>query len=589
MKNNMKLMLCLAVTIALAGCNSKKTYNLTYVDGENRTTVKVQDGETIDELLKINSKVGYDAYWTIDDEKVGDGLTYNYGGDKEAVLVYVPHTWKIVFDNAEHTKINVTFDSPIGNLPVIPSIKGYKNGVWTIENTVISLTTIYKWDKDTFATASYDKDSYTLSFEGLADSENLEVYYDSAVGKLPKVPDYSGKGQEHYKGFWTIDGEIITEDSLWQFETNKVAKPLYKAIVNDLKNGSTINTMSETITELYAAKSISGASLLEKAKEILAKNENLANVNYKLSWTEVKPFDYSLVYVSKSADLANAKTYVTYNHYINLNNLEMNNTYYYQIEGFEDDYSIKSDVYSFNTIDGARVMTLDGVENFRDIGSYKTKFENKRIRQNMIYRSGNADGITSMGKKKAKELYNIKTELDLREKGYWTNQSYFGEDVQYKHVSAEVGGVYYISRGVDGDTTGIATGGETLKEELLTFVNENNYPINFHCAIGRDRTGTLAMILLGLLGVSEEDICFDYLISGINGQAKAGSENHLEELYNNIYQTIQYIKNLTGLTDFSEAINAYLTTNFTGSNAKAKVGLTQAEVDAIKEIMLEDK
>ena len=61
------------------------------------------------------------------------------------------------------------------------------------------------------------------------------------------------------------------------------------------------------------------------------------------------------------------------------------------------------------------------------------------------------------------------------------------------------------------------------------------------------------------------------------------------ELYNNIYQTMQYIKNLTGQTKFDEAVKTYLTTNFVGSNASAKVGLTNEQVDSIKNIMLEDK
>ena len=140
------------------------------------------------------------------------------------------------------------------------------------------------------------------------------------------------------------------------------------------------------------------------------------------------------------------------------------------------------------------------------------------------------------------------------------------------------------------DQTGLATGGATIRDELLTFVDSNNYPINFHCAIGRDRTGTLAMLLLGLLGVSEADICFDYVISLINGNAKAKDEIQLlEQLYNNIYQTMQYIKNLTGQTKFDEAVKTYLTTNFVGSNASAKVGLTNEQVDSIKNIMLEDK
>ena len=40
--------------------------------------------------------------------------------------------------------------------------------------------------------------------------------------------------------------------------------------------------------------------------------------------------------------------------------------------------------------------------------------------------------------------------------------------------------------------------------------NENNYPIYFHCNAGADRTGTLAILIEALLGVSEEDITKDF-------------------------------------------------------------------------------
>ena len=41
--------------------------------------------------------------------------------------------------------------------------------------------------------------------------------------------------------------------------------------------------------------------------------------------------------------------------------------------------------------------------------------------------------------------------------------------------------------------------------------------IYFHCRIGTDRTGTLAYILEGLLGVSEEDRVDDYELSFFSG------------------------------------------------------------------------
>jgi len=37
-----------------------------------------------------------------------------------------------------------------------------------------------------------------------------------------------------------------------------------------------------------------------------------------------------------------------------------------------------------------------------------------------------------------------------------------------------------------------------------------NHPMVFHCTAGKDRTGLMAMLLLGALGVPDEDIVRDY-------------------------------------------------------------------------------
>src|SRR5262249_48896723 len=40
------------------------------------------------------------------------------------------------------------------------------------------------------------------------------------------------------------------------------------------------------------------------------------------------------------------------------------------------------------------------------------------------------------------------------------------------------------------------------------------YPAVFHCAAGKDRTGIVACVVLGLLGVSDDEIVADYALSG---------------------------------------------------------------------------
>ena len=41
------------------------------------------------------------------------------------------------------------------------------------------------------------------------------------------------------------------------------------------------------------------------------------------------------------------------------------------------------------------------------------------------------------------------------------------------------------------------------------------YPLVFHCFAGKDRTGILTALVLGLLGVADDDIAADYALSQV--------------------------------------------------------------------------
>jgi protein-tyrosine phosphatase len=55
--------------------------------------------------------------------------------------------------------------------------------------------------------------------------------------------------------------------------------------------------------------------------------------------------------------------------------------------------------------------------------------------------------------------------------------------------------------------------GQRITEALEIIAEPENHPLVFHCAVGKDRTGMLAAVLLSLLGVAEKDIIEDYALS----------------------------------------------------------------------------
>lgn len=170
---------------------------------------------------------------------------------------------------------------------------------------------------------------------------------------------------------------------------------------------------------------------------------------------------------------------------------------------------------------GPRNLFIDGVENVRDLAGWGN------MKQGMIYRSGrfNADKkdievtVTEKGIYELNNHLKIKTEIDLRrtsnnEVGGLTDKSVLGDHVKYIQIPMYYGGnnILTFKGKASGDTyqydnpAAIATFFEVLADE-------NNYPIDFHCSIGKDRTGCLSYLIEGLMGNSEELLMRDYMFT----------------------------------------------------------------------------
>lgn len=52
-------------------------------------------------------------------------------------------------------------------------------------------------------------------------------------------------------------------------------------------------------------------------------------------------------------------------------------------------------------------------------------------------------------------------------------------------------------------------------KEVIDFIAQQEATILYHCTAGKDRTGIISMLLLGLAGVSKEDIISNYMVTEI--------------------------------------------------------------------------
>ena len=245
-------------------------------------------------------------------------------------------------------------------------------------------------------------------------------------------------------------------------------------------------------------------------------------------------------------------------------------------ERYETTY--RSAVYSFTTEAGPRAIRLDGVSNTRDAGGMAAG-EGYRVKQGMIYRGGLLENITPESRDYFVNVLGVKTDLDLRaanESGAGTSvSSPLGATINYVNVS----GRYYINSLSNGNGIDVDSNGENnyMLQELRVFADPNNYPIYVHCSLGRDRTGTLIMLVQGLLGVSKTDMALDYEFSALSDYGT------LDNPYNGFFSTCR------------NAIFNYISVNYEGDtlseqieNYMLDIGLTPEEINSIKTTLLEE-
>lgn len=196
-------------------------------------------------------------------------------------------------------------------------------------------------------------------------------------------------------------------------------------------------------------------------------------------------------------------------------NLKLNTTYSYTVTAYYNSgLAFTSEKSTFKTTSkGPRNIMVNNVMNMRDLGGHG-------IKQGLIYRSGRFnedDGTTKIDGTTidvvTKDL-GIKTEIDLRrddETGGITS-SPLGESISYYHLPMYYGGQNVLTH--IGEHSGVNYDNPAqIKIFFDLLADQKNYPIDFHCAIGKDRTGCMAYLIGALCGMEEEYLYRDYLFS----------------------------------------------------------------------------
>jgi protein-tyrosine phosphatase len=173
--------------------------------------------------------------------------------------------------------------------------------------------------------------------------------------------------------------------------------------------------------------------------------------------------------------------------------------------------------------DMARTVELDGCFNFRDLGGYETD-DGRRVRWRHLFRADGLHRLTDSDHARLADL-GLVTVVDLRTHDEVAERGMFqspGDDVVRHHLSMldVLPPREELPTWIDADVVAwrylemLGDGEETIAEVFALLTDPSTYPAVFHCAAGRDRTGIVAALVLGVLGVPDNLIVSDYALSG---------------------------------------------------------------------------
>ena len=268
-----------------------------------------------------------------------------------------------------------------------------------------------------------------------------------------------------------------------------------------------------------------------------------------------------------------------------------------------------------------RVLKIDGSLNFRDLGGYRTD-SGQTVKWRTVYRSAQLDRLTTKGIKDLATL-DIKTVVDLR---------FSDESGKYPTIAAAVPNAEMLSWHNEqvsnsGDTSELMirswrdslatndpkqvreamrinypqklyTHGAIYRKMLLRLIDGGS-PLVFHCAAGKDRTGVAAALILSLLGVNNQQIIEDYMLTQkeLEGRmevwlAAGATNNENQEDFQS--QLLRHPKEL--LKPIFDADKSYIETlldyvkSTYGSFSRyaiQRLELSESEISALKTSLLE--
>lgn len=229
---------------------------------------------------------------------------------------------------------------------------------------------------------------------------------------------------------------------------------------------------------------------------------------------------------------------------------------------------------------GMPYSLLETTQNTRDLGHYISAASGERLQLWRVLRSDVPcnPSDSDIGLLKAHRIFTI---IDMRcEENLQKQPSGFAGREPFSYISIPIREGSSIPESTDAVSTGylqIAQSGNIPEVFKAVAAAKNGVMIN--CTAGKDRTGVVSAVLLGLCGVSEADIVADYMLTKANSQKRF---ERIHQKYPNIDMNI-VIPSERYMREFIHLLKA----KYGGFRQYLlAIGVTSDEIDGIKEKLL---
>ena len=191
-----------------------------------------------------------------------------------------------------------------------------------------------------------------------------------------------------------------------------------------------------------------------------------------------------------------------------------------------------------------RRIALEGCLNFRDVGGYPTA-DGRRVRWGLVYRSDALHHLTAADVVCMRDDLRIRTVIDLRSTAELRADgrgALADAPLDFHHVPLFDGPLTRPEKWAAVDTladryTLLAEFARVPLARVVELLAAAPAPAVYHCAAGKDRTGVVSAILLGVLGVPDELIVADY----------AATQENLDAIIDRLMATEGYQRMLAAL------------------------------------------